>query len=65
MKTFKVEKPLDPKEVPLREVRKQMRQEIDSIKWSHAERDGVVRDGSAKYEIACFQRALELLPKRA
>jgi hypothetical protein len=50
---------------PLEEVRKQIRIEMETCAFSHTEADGVIRDEEAIFEIACLQKALQLLPRRA
>lgn len=51
-------------DVPLREVRKQIRMNIGQAIRSFKELDGVMRDENATYEILCLIKALEYLPKR-
>lgn len=54
-------KPEDP---PLREVRKQIRIELETMIRGTCEADGVIRDETVIYEIGCLQKALALLPRR-
>lgn len=53
--------PHDHEEVPLREVRKQIRITLETCIRSNREADEVIRSEVALYEIACLTRALELL----
>lgn len=50
-----------PEEPPVREVRKQIRIEIETLLRSYKERDGVIRDEDVIYEIGCLLKALKLL----
>lgn len=51
-------------DVPLREVRKQIRMELGTKIRSVREMDGAIRDETEIYEITCLMRALDLLPRR-
>ena len=61
MKTKLAEPPADPS---IKDVRMQLKVELDMYLDSAREADGVVRDRNAHHAISCLRKALKLLPRR-